>query len=173
MPYDPLSVLSQLHTTVKTPTPPQSSHGSHSSQYTPETPHTIRQLGRQAHVIKRYLRHRTISPLSPTHQALDQLVKGCEMAMHNAVLLANENVALRAANQKQRQKRAKKAISISQGGVLTVQEGQRRTTAIQNEAITIEERTASQGRTRAPKKCSLCSSYEHTARTCAQRYSTS
>ena len=43
-----------------------------------------------------------MSPSSPTKQALGQLVKGCHLAMHNAILLADEDTALRLANQKQR-----------------------------------------------------------------------
>ena len=75
-------------------------------------------------MMHRHLQSHTKSPLSPTNQALNQLVKGCQVAMHNAALLANENTALRTANQKQRQKQDRTITSISQGGILTVQEGQ-------------------------------------------------
>ena len=91
--------------------------------------------------------------------------------MHNTVLLSDENSRLRTANQKQRQKRSKTISSISQGGILTVQEGQLRTQSIQNGENVGVEQSVHEPKTRAPSKCSLCSSLDHTARTCAQRYS--
>lgn len=44
------------------------------------------------------------SPPSPTNQALNQLLKGYQMAMHNAALLAKEVKELRAANEKKKRK---------------------------------------------------------------------
>ena len=87
--------------------------------------------------------------------------------MHNAVLLADENIALRTVNQKQRQRRSKPVSSISQGGVLTVQEGRDRTQNVQNTDGTVGEQSTDQSRKRAPPRCSICRSLEHTARTCA------
>ena len=171
VPYDPIHVLSKLHMVTKTPTPPSSSHGSQSSYWTPQTPQNLRQLQRQSRTIEEHLRRRTIHSTSPTKQAVDQLIKGCHLAMHNAVLLSDENSKLRIANQKQRQKRSKTISSISQGGILTVQEGQLRTQSIQNGENVGVEQSVHEPKTRAPSKCSLCSSLEHTARTCAQRYS--
>jgi hypothetical protein len=54
----------------------------------------------QTALLKRYLRRRIYSLPSPTGQALGQLVKGCEMAMLSAVLLASENEKLRIENQR-------------------------------------------------------------------------
>jgi hypothetical protein len=45
------------------------------------------------------------------------------MAMHSAVLLTNENKQLRAANERQKRKRAQRRSYIATGGVLTVEEG--------------------------------------------------
>ena len=171
IPYDPIQVLSKLHMVTKTPTPPGSSHGSQSSHWTPQTPHNLRELERQSRTIQEHLQCRTKSPLSPTNQALNQLVKGCQIAMHNAALLANENQALRTTNQKQKRKREKPAISVSQGGILTVREGQIRTENAQNVENMVVEQSANQSKTKAPPRCSLCRSYEHTARRCVQRYS--
>ena len=38
-----------------------------------------------------YIKRRTTSPLSPTDTALNQLIKGCELVIHSAVLLTKEN----------------------------------------------------------------------------------
>ena len=100
VPYDPIQVLSQLHIVTKTPTPPGSSHGSQSSHWTPQTPHNLRQLERQSGIIQKHLQCRTKSPSSPTNQAFNQLVKGCQIAIRNATLLASKNDILRTANQK-------------------------------------------------------------------------
>ena len=171
VPYDPIRVLSQLQIETKTATPPGSSHGSHSSSWSPKTPRTLQQFKRQSRTVEKYLKRRTRSPESPAKQALGQLIKGSHLAIHNATLLADENTALRTANQRQRQKRSKPVSSISQGGILTIQEGQLRTQSIGNIKGGEVGQSATQSKTRAPSRCSLCSSLEHTARTCAQRYS--
>ena len=171
VPYDPAHVLLKLNMVTGTTTPPGSSHGSQSSRWSPQTPQNLRQLQRQTRTIEQHLRRRTIDSASPTKQALNQLVKGCHLAMHNAVLLADENIKLRTANQKQRQKRSKTTSAISQGGILTVQEGLVRTQSVQNGGNMVGEQSVNEPKTRAPSKCSLCSSLEHTARTCAQRSS--
>ena len=167
VPYDPIRVLSILQIEPKTLTPPGSSHGSHSSSWTPKTPRNLRQFQRQSRVVEQYLKRRTISPESPAKQALGQLIKGCHLAIHNAALLIDENAALRTANQRQQRKRSKPVSSISQGGILTLQEGQLRTQSIGNIVGGGEEQSIAQPKTRAPSRCSLCSSLEHTARTCA------
>jgi hypothetical protein len=104
-PYDPEQVLSQLNTKMKTPTPPGTSYSSQASWAT-ATLHNVRQVELQSEKIKKYLKHCTQSPPSPTKRALDQLVKGCQMAtMHSAAILARENRELKAANAKQRDSR--------------------------------------------------------------------
>ena len=95
------------------------------------------------------------------------------MAMHNAVFLANENAALRAANRKQIRKRAIEARSISQGGILTVQEARNRFQLIENEAAAASQPPGYQPRMRALPRCSICSSLEYTARKCPKSYETS
>ena len=86
--------------------------------------------------------------------------------MHSAVLLAEENRQLRAENERQKKKRAKKRSYIATGGVLTVQEGLD-LSQIADEGL--QGRVASPEvtvKTRAPRTCSMCKSLSHTARTC-------
>ena len=87
VPFNPERVLGQLNIQLKTPTPP----GSRSTNSAPKTPHNLKQLEKQASTIKTLLRHRTQSPSSPTKTALNQLIKGCEIAINGGVLLAKEN----------------------------------------------------------------------------------
>ena len=76
------------------------------------------------------------------------------------------------ANQKQKRKRDQTASTISQGGLLTVQEGQNRIQTIQNTQEVAQEQARLPVRKRAPPRCSMCGSLEHTARTCPERYAT-
>ncbi|KAG2000748.1 hypothetical protein GB937_010876 [Aspergillus fischeri] len=76
-----------------------------SSNSTIATPHNILQLGKQASSIKKPLKQGSHSPSSPSKRALEQLIKGCEIALHSAALLAKENHDLRLANEKEKQKR--------------------------------------------------------------------
>jgi hypothetical protein len=88
------------------------------------------------------------------------------MAMNSAMLLAEENRQLRAENERQKKKRAKKRSYIAIGGVLTVQEGLD-LSQIANEGL--QSGVATQETTvkmRAPRTCSMCKSLLHTARTC-------
>lgn len=90
-----------------------------------------------------------IGLLSPIREVFDRLVKGCHLAMHNAALLANENIALSTANQRQKQKRSKPVSSISQGGVLTVQEGRDRTENVYDIEATVAESSGPRSRKKA------------------------
>jgi hypothetical protein len=164
VPHDPERVLSKLCTQLKTPTPPSSSHAQAPQPWQFQTPHNTAQLELQARAIQ----NNTALP-TPENRALNQLVKGCQLAMQSAVLLAEENRQLRSENKRQTRKRAKRRAFIATGGVLTVQEGR---DLSQNANIVPESGVAHQeeGRQpRAPRKCSMCKSLDHTARTCPLR----
>jgi hypothetical protein len=156
-------VLSKLYTQLKTPTPPSSSHA-HIQAAKPwqfQTPHNTTQLELQAKAIQ----NNAALP-TPENQALNQLVKGYQLAINSAVLLAEENRQLRHENKRQKRKRAKKRTFIAKGGVLTVQEGR---SLSQNANTVLESGVVHQEatiQTRAPRMCSLCRSLLHTARTC-------
>jgi len=42
------------------------------------------------------------SPSSPINAALDQLIKGCQLAINNTAILAKKNCDLQTANKKQK-----------------------------------------------------------------------
>ena len=167
-PYDPERVLSKLCTQFKTPTPPSSSHvtAPQSGPWTLKTPYNPTQLDHQAKAIK------TAYLTTPTNRALDQLVKGCQLAMNSAVLLAEENRQLRRENERQKKKRAKKKTYIATGGVLTLQEGIDLCQAAGQGPKGPKRGAVNQeanAQPRAPRMCSLCRSLLHTARTCPVR----
>ena len=86
--------------------------------------------------------------------------------MHSAVLLTDENKKLRAANERQKKKRAVQRSYIATGGVLTVQEGLNRSVTVNSEPIGQIIGRVEEPRIRAPRMCSLCRSLKHIARTC-------
>ena len=120
-------------------------------------------------LIKQYLKRRSRSPPSPTEQALDQLVKGCKMAMHSAVLLASQNERLLAENQRQKRKQVKKLSYIAKGGVLSGAEALSLVGNSDNSQNNSTLDMQAEVRQRAPSRCSLCSSLQHNARTCPER----
>jgi hypothetical protein len=91
------------------------------------------------------------------------------MAMHSAVLLADENRRLRTENERQKKNKAQRRSYIAQREVLTVQEGLNRSQRVDSEQIEGFTDQLAQPQTRAPRMCSICRSLAHTARTCAQR----
>jgi hypothetical protein len=164
VPHDPERVLSKLHTQFKTPTPPSTSHANAPANTQPwafETPYNTTQLELQAKAIKHTVHLPTL-----TDRALNQLVKGCQLAMNSAVLLAEENRQLRHENKRQKKKRAKKRTFIGTRGVLTMQEGLDRSQATNTVPESGEVPKEVTVKTRAPRTCSMCKSLLHTARTC-------
>jgi hypothetical protein len=167
VPYNPNRVLSLLHTQL-TPSPlrPQTS-----ASWTAETPHNTVQLQHQTELIKQYLKRRSRTPPSPTEKVLDQLVKGCKMAMHSAALLKSQNERLYAEHRHQKRKRTQRRSYIAKGGVLTGAEGlaliDKGDRSQNNSTVDVEAKVQQ----RASPKCSLCSSLQHNARTCPERQS--
>jgi hypothetical protein len=168
VPYDPDRAMSRISVRLRTPTPP----GSSSSAWSPKTPYNVKQLTRQASSIKRLIEQRSESPINT---ALNQLVKGCQLAMHGAAMLTKENHDLRAANKKQKQKRQRSKKQLSYEGGVSVQEA-RESINRQNQAdeaansmrVESAEITA-QRATRAPPRCSDCRSIGHKRLQCPNR----
>ena len=96
VPFDPQRVLSKLNIQLRTPTPSGSRPSSRS--FTTETPATVAELLQQASSIMAFLKRRSNSPPSSSQTALNQLIKGCQIAIQNGILLEQEDKELRAAN---------------------------------------------------------------------------
>ena len=168
VPHNPERVLSRLQLKLRTPTPPVSETAIAARQ-TPKTPYTVAQLAQEYTTIKGLLKRRSKSPPSPTEQALKRVVKGCQMAMHNAALLASENKDLRAMSARQKCKRETPRSYIANGGVLTTEEEQDRVKKAQVADKAVLSGVATQVSGRAPPRCSTCGSLEHNARVCPTR----
>jgi DDE superfamily endonuclease len=161
VPYDPQRVLSLLPI-CQTPSPPSTANDS-APHWTSETPRTVAQLEQQARLIKDLLQRQSQSPSS---QAINQLIKGCQMAMHSAVLLATENTKLQAANQRRKQKQQRRRRYIAQGGVLQAEQGQLLAQSLEDAEEEEAQREATQVRQRAPPTCSKCHTQGHNRRQC-------
>jgi hypothetical protein len=163
--YNPNRVLRLLNAPLRTPSPCRPPTA---SSWKAETPHNIIELQYQTELIKQYLKRRSRSPPSPTDRALNQLVKGCKIAMYSAILLASQNEHLLAENQYQKRKQEKKLLYIAKGGVLSGTEAlslmEKDDSSQNNGSADVQQKTQQ----RAPPKCSLCSSLEHNAHTCSE-----
>ena len=161
VPADPERVLSSLtvvnHKTPSPPTTPQE------ATWTSETPHTIIQLEKQARLIKELLQRQSQSPSS---RAVNQLIKGCQIAMHSAVVLAQENKQLQTVNQRRRRKEQHRRSYIARGGALQAQEGQRLIDQVDNVALEVVQQEAQSARKRAPPTCSKCHIQGHIRTQC-------
>jgi hypothetical protein len=164
-------VVGSEHIQIQTPSPTRPVQQT-LGPWVPETPHNIVELDLQTKAVQTLIRYCSQSPPSPTVQAINQLIKGCQMAMHSATILAAENSKLQTANEKVRKKRQKKKSYVGKGGVLSaseVQETQRGPGIEVEEEIQVVQAVQQPTSTRAPRMCSICRSLEHTARTCPER----
>jgi len=98
---------------IRTPSP-------HASPPPSKTPYNLAQL--TAHTNHLY-QQRPQKKHSPVSRAINQLIKGYEVALNSAVLLAEENRLLREEGQRRRQKKEARRQFIATGGSLTVEEG--------------------------------------------------
>ena len=170
VPFNPDQVLSELHVQIQTPSPPPALNIPR--PWDPETPHNTAELQLQTKAVQRLIRYQTQSPPTPAIRAINQVIKGCQLAIHNVTILAAENRQLRAANARVQKKRAKKTVFVGKGGVLTgkeVLEGQNQPVTHDEARIQVIEQPITSVLTRAPRTCSICRSLEHTARICPER----
>jgi hypothetical protein len=161
IPYCPERVLTCL-TVVRTLSPLRTTTGKQ-DVWTAETPHTTDQLDHQARLLRLLL---DCPSQSPTSQALTQLVKGCQLAMHSATMLAEENTKLRATQTHQRQKKSRRRQYIASGGVLQAQEGQALVAAAQMGVQESSQVGTADAQTRAPPTCSKCHVQGHNRTQC-------
>jgi hypothetical protein len=177
-PHDPSQVLDKLNYTVHTPTPPGSRGGASTSSSTLATPYTVRQLHKKVSSVKKMLARGHQTSFSPSKQALDELIKGCEMAIYNTAMTLKELNDLRAESQIQQQKKGRSKRQMSPIAGLQVQEA-RDLITLRNEQLNVDEGgpssstpLASGARKRAPPRCSECGIQGHIRTGCPNRRQT-
>jgi hypothetical protein len=151
IPYAPERVLSSL-TITKPPTPPGTADGE-ITQWISETPHNLVELEHQSRLIRGLLQRQS---QSPSNQAISQLIKGCQMAMHSAVILTKENTQLRLANERRQRKQQHRRRYLANGGVLQAQQGQFLLDRVENGSQEASNNGQVGARKRAPPTCSNC-----------------
>ena len=161
VPYDPQRVLSSL-TVTKTPSPPGTPNGA-APLWTSETPHTTAQLEQQARLIQDLLQRQS---QSPTSQAVNQLIKGCQISMHTAAMLAKDNSELRAVNQRRKQKEQHRRRYIGNGGALQAEQAQALVEGLENREQEADQNWAAPVRQRALPTCSNCHIQGHIRTRC-------
>jgi hypothetical protein len=97
VPLNPELVLSKLSIQACTPIPPGSC-GSQSSTFYLYIPANINKLLKQASLLRYFLKQYLKSPPLPSYNALNQLIKGCQITMQKGILLEQENRVLHAKN---------------------------------------------------------------------------
>uniref|UniRef100_A0A093XEM9 HTH CENPB-type domain-containing protein n=1 Tax=Talaromyces marneffei PM1 TaxID=1077442 RepID=A0A093XEM9_TALMA len=96
---------------------------------------------------------------TPTSQALDQLLKGALITMHNAAMLTSENHKLRKAVDQLQKRHTCRTQALPNEGSLTVSEGRELAQALDqaHEAATVTNQPEPPLRAqRAPPRCSNC-----------------
>jgi hypothetical protein len=173
VPFDPERVLDKLGPIVEATPSPQSSQTS----WNPQTLKTLPEIKKQSQLVLAENRKRRRSSASSAEKPFQQLLKGFETVVHEKALLMAEVATLRAENQHQKQKRARRNGYIRQEGSMTVQDGQesvqkrmveeRQTDNTENiDPVLLNEQLRTV-RKKALSKCSRCGSFEHNARTCS------
>jgi hypothetical protein len=166
IPLDPERVLEKLNVVLKTPTPtpPGSSHSNLLSSCF-QTPSNLHELQRHSTTVKKRLDPLFSSPSNPTLVKLNQVYKSCELAWHNATLLAQENMELRSAIEKEDRKHRRSKRPIRTTASLTAAEVQNLLEE-SNAANQLARDLDGLPRQRAPHTCSNCHIIGHNRRNC-------
>jgi len=99
---------------------------------------------------------------------LNQLIKDCQMTMHNRVLLVSQNEKLFIENQHQKQKQTQRQSYIAREDILTDSEAQSLIEIDESSHIAVIEETASKIQQCTSSKCSVCLLLAHNAHTCLE-----
>ncbi|KAJ5124561.1 uncharacterized protein N7515_008386 [Penicillium bovifimosum] len=117
VPFSPDRVLSKLKDRIRTLTLPRSGGNESSRHSTPETPSTENELRQEASPISARVRTASSSPRSLSDDAMNQAFEGHHRVIEGVTNLAKENRDLRAALQRERQKRWSNKEFAWEGGI--------------------------------------------------------
>ena len=175
-PFDPQAVLDKLGPVTEATPSPRSSQTS----WDPKTPKTLPEIKRQSHSVLTENRKRRRPSASSARMPFQRLLKGFENVVYGKALLMAEVTALRAENQHQKQKRARKRQSIRQDGSMTVQDcqdkSQSRVVEVQpenndeNVDPVLRDWPPRTARKTVGLRCNKCGSSKHSARFCSKLY---
>jgi hypothetical protein len=176
VPFNPDRVLQHLNVQLKTPTPPPS-RSSNTVSSCLQTPQNIRQFVRQSTTINKRINERTENQNQEINQAIIRLSKAYETIANDVLLIRKENYDLRAAHEKEKQKRKRsnKQISIEQGitreEVQALVQGQIEASQAVTTTAAEPELPAPQAAIRRQYRCSGCNVMGHRINQCPSRTS--
>jgi hypothetical protein len=169
--FNPQHVISKLNIRLTTP-PRPTSHGSDSSRnFTLKTPYTVKEAKRQAASIRKL----TTNDPQRLYDTIDQIEKGCQLAIHSFTIARQQVTELLAANMKVTRKKRRTKAQIAHEGSLLVEEAMTRVSRPREveEAGSDEAGGASAAvnstNERRPQRCSLCKTPGHKRNRCPER----
>jgi hypothetical protein len=171
VPFNPQHVISKLNIRLVTPPRPISRGSDSSRNFTPKTPHTVKEVKRQASSIRKLA---TDDPRR-LGDAIDQMEKGCQLAIHGFTIARQQITELLAANAKVIRKKRRTKAQIAHEGSLLVEEAM----ANLDRPREVEEAGSHEaGHTsplpnrtneRRPQRCSICKTPGHKRNRCPER----
>jgi hypothetical protein len=177
-PFNPEEVLKRFNYTITTPSPPPSRGGASTSSSALATPHIARQLHKKASSVKKLLSRCPQIPSTPSKRAIDELIKGCELAIYKTAFTLKELNDLRAESQVQKQKKSQSKRQMAPVQGLQVSEA-RDLIALRNEQLNNIEAGGGEASEptlttlappkRAPPTCSNCHIQGHIRTGCPNR----
>ncbi|EED23902.1 pogo transposable element, putative [Talaromyces stipitatus ATCC 10500] len=174
VPFDPDHIYQKLTAQLRTPTAPPS-RPSNSQSSCLQTSQNPRQFKRQMTTTEKRINEHTTRSLEVIDRAIKQLSRAHEMSINELLIVRKEVLNLRAANEKEMQKRKRSRAQISHEGSLPVQEARELITNrdMASQPIPVapveSEPQASQPRVRARPKCSGCGIIGHKINRCPNR----
>jgi hypothetical protein len=181
LPFNPQEVLDRFNYSVEAldeETPPSSRGKSSTSSSTLGTPRTIRQLHKKASSVKKRLYTSPRAPSTPSKRLLDELIKGCELAIYNTAFTMKELTDLRAESLVQGEKKTRSKRQMTPNEGLQVSEA-RDLIMLRNELLDKQGSGPGSSTTgalgdlnrpkRAPPTCSECNVQGHIRTRCPNR----
>jgi hypothetical protein len=170
-PFDPQRVISKLDIRLATPPRPPSNNSDSSRNWTPKTPYTVKEAKRQASSIKKLASNNP----ARLEEALDQMEKGCQLAIHSFMIARQQISDLLAANAKTTRKKRRTKARMANNGALLVSEAIERVGGPGQVEEAIHEEPGGSSPTpnptneRRPQRCSLCKTPGHKRNRCPER----
>jgi hypothetical protein len=171
IPFDPQHVISKLDVRLITPPRPISCGSDSSRIFTTRTPQIVKEVRRQASSIRKI----AIDDPQSLGDALNQMEKGCQLAIHGFTIARQQITELLVANAKVTRKKRRNKTQIAHDGSLLVQEaisrigGEREVEEARSDQADRALPALNSTNERHPQRCSICKTPGHKRNRCPER----
>ena len=171
VPFNPQHVISKLNIRLVTPLRLASHDSDSSRNFTLKTPRTVKEVKRQASSIKKLASENPIR----LREAIDQIEKGCQLAIHSFTIARQQISELLAANAKTTRKKRRTKAQIAHDNTLLVSEAIERISGPgQVDEAEFDQAggsspTPNRTNERRPQRYSLCKTPGHKRNRCPER----